>query len=388
MHRERLENALRKMLKVSKHFEQTCQMRSRVQQLALEDRRGQEPIIYSLDPLQDSRWSEFVTRHPRASVFHTTGWLQALQRTYGYDPVAFTTSAPNEALRNGLVFCAVRSWLTGSRLVSLPFSDHCEPLVETVDDMNALYCQVQRLATQGKWRYIEIRSRDRRLTCDEGFQIANSFYLHRVDLRPTLDSLLRSFHKDCVQRKLRRAVREGLRYEVGRSETLVRKLYSLLHLTRRRHHLPPQPLQWFRNIVSCVGEDACVRIVSKENHLAAGILTLNHGKTVVYKYGGSDTALNNLGGMALLFWKTIQEAKEAGAEVLDLGRSDHDNPGLIAFKDHWAAARSTLTYWRSAARGDTFQMDGRRLEVSKKIFHRLPSGLLVLAGKLLYRHIG
>src|SRR6185295_20146121 len=86
-------------------------------------------IAYTIDPLRDSRWPDLIVRYPNASVFHTRGWLEALRSTYGYVPVAFTTSAPNENLTNAVLFCAVRSWLTGSRLVSLPFSDHCEPLV-------------------------------------------------------------------------------------------------------------------------------------------------------------------------------------------------------------------------------------------------------------------
>jgi hypothetical protein len=49
---------------------------------------------HHLDPTNDSRWAEFVERHPRASVFHTVGWLEALRRTYGYEPVAYTTSSP------------------------------------------------------------------------------------------------------------------------------------------------------------------------------------------------------------------------------------------------------------------------------------------------------
>ena len=87
--------------------------------------------VYAIDPLRDARWPEFICRHPNASVFHTRGWLRAIQTTYGYEPIVFTTSAPSaEGLTNALLFCIVRSWLTGRRLVSLPFSDHCEPLVE------------------------------------------------------------------------------------------------------------------------------------------------------------------------------------------------------------------------------------------------------------------
>jgi CelD/BcsL family acetyltransferase involved in cellulose biosynthesis len=348
----------------------------------------QHITVHPLDPLGDPRWPEFVRRHPNASVFHTPGWLRALQRTYHYEPVAFTTSAPSEELKNALLFCAVRSWLTGSRLVSLPFSDHCEPLIESPEQFDELCLFVQHIAKQQRWKYVEMRSSNSTLKCEGDFQKAESFSLHRLDLRPTLDALLRSFHKNSVQQMIRRAEREGLTYEAGRSESLLAKLYGLLRLTRWRLHLPPQPVEWFRNLVACLAEDACIRIASKDGHPVAGILTLSHGKRVVYKYGGSDARVNNLGGMALLVWRTIREAKQAGAEELDLGRSDCDNLGLIAFKEHWAADRSILTYWRCPAVARPASTDRWRIRCAKQIFARLPGGVLTLAGRLLYRHIG
>src|SRR5215213_892093 len=94
--------------------------------------------VHAIDPLADSRWPQFVRSHPHASVFHTREWLDALQRTYGYTPVAYTTSAPGGNLHNAVVLCEVRSWLTGRRLVSIPFADHCEPLVAEPRDAAAL----------------------------------------------------------------------------------------------------------------------------------------------------------------------------------------------------------------------------------------------------------
>jgi hypothetical protein len=35
-----------------------------------------------------SRWETFIDGHPAASVFHGKPFLQALQITYGYSPVA------------------------------------------------------------------------------------------------------------------------------------------------------------------------------------------------------------------------------------------------------------------------------------------------------------
>ena len=76
--------------------------------------------FYQVDPTQDARWAELAERHPGASVFHSVAWLKALRRTYGYEPVAFTTSSPTGELKNGLVFCHVNSWLRKQKGRGLP----------------------------------------------------------------------------------------------------------------------------------------------------------------------------------------------------------------------------------------------------------------------------
>src|ERR1700720_1263016 len=112
--------------------------------------------IYKLNPLQDRRWESFVDRHPRGSVFHTMEWLEALRRTYGYEPVVYTTTPPACELSNGVVFCRIRSWLSGSRLVSLPFSDHCEPLASS-EELAELIHWLRASRQRKNWKYIELR---------------------------------------------------------------------------------------------------------------------------------------------------------------------------------------------------------------------------------------
>jgi hypothetical protein len=344
--------------------------------------------VYSFDPLEDSRWTEFVARHPKASIFHTSGWLRALHRTYRFEPVAFTTSRPTDDLQNALVFCAVRSWLTGSRLVSLPFSDHCEPLVDRPDELQALCSSVLRHRSKERWRYVEIRPTKPDASLEVGFGQGQTFLLHRLDLRPDLDVLRSSLHKDSIRRKIRRAERERLTYEQGRGEPLLSKLCYLLELTRWRHQVPLQPRAWFDNLIECLGENVCIRIASKDGRPVAGILTLGHGKSVVYKYGGSDAHLNSLGGTPFLFWKIIQEAKHMGALELDLGRSDCGAAGLIAFKERLAATRSTLTYWRYPEMTPSTSKNAWAMGVAKRVFGWLPNGVRRATGTLLYPHIG
>ena len=72
--------------------------------------------VYEIDPLCEPHWQEFLQRDPWASVSHAVGWLEALKRTCGYEPVAYTTSTPGVELADAWVFCRISSWLTGRRL--------------------------------------------------------------------------------------------------------------------------------------------------------------------------------------------------------------------------------------------------------------------------------
>src|SRR2546427_4587933 len=219
---------------------------------------------YRIDPLLDPRWAELAERHPRASVFHTPGWLEALRRTYGYEPVAYTTTPLGTELTNGVVLCRVYSRITGRRLVSLPFSDHCEPLVERSEDLEGLLRALELDCRREGWNYVEIRPRTACAFPPAWLAPARAFYFHTVDLSPDLALIFRRFHKNCTQRKIQRAEREGLTYEEGRSDALLESFCHLLLRTRRRQQLPPHPRDWFRNVVACLGDKVKIRIASKD----------------------------------------------------------------------------------------------------------------------------
>lgn len=343
--------------------------------------------VYTLDPLRDARWAEFVDRHESASVFHTVPWLQAIRRTYGYSAVVYTTNPPDSRLTNGVVLCQIRSWLTGRRLVSLPFSDHCAPLLDSPEAGDAIYGELRKLVEAGKWQYVELRPMEK-LSPAQGAVDTPPFYLHILDLSPTADQLFKSLHKDCVQRKVRRAEREQLEYQTGNTRPLIEAFYRLMILTRRKHQLPPQPIEWFYNIAETMGDKLAVKAAFKDGKEVAAILTLQHGKTMVYKYGASDQQFANMGGTPLLFWKAISEAKEAGLTALDLGRSDTDNEGLIDFKNRLGAQSMMLSYQRWSRKQASAENKVPGGQLARQLFSVMPDSILRMTGRILYRHVG
>jgi hypothetical protein len=347
--------------------------------------------IHTLNPLLDDRWGDLVVRHPKASVFHQRGWLEALARTYGYEPIVFTTSSPTAELRNGLVFCRVSSWLTGTRLVSLPFSDHCEPICDSGEELNSLINYSQAVMERQGWQYLELRPIDEDFGGPGGgfsCQPAGTYFLHLIDLRPELDEIFQSLNKDSVRRRIQRGEQAGLVEKCGTSPELLRDFYKLLVTTRSRHQLPPPPYAWFQNIVQSMGNGLEIRAAYQENNPIAAILTLRFKEIGYFKYGCSDFRFNKFGATPWLLWKAIAAAKMNGAVEFDLGRTQEDNAGLLNFKNHWVARHKRLVYRRFPGTPFIEMVDGWKLKVAKRVFSHMPDRLLAVTGRLLYRHIG
>jgi len=350
--------------------------------------RGDE-AVYRFNPLFDARWNRFLSSHPNSSVFHSSAWLRALQSTYGYTPLAFTTSPPNAELSNAVVFCLVDSWLTGKRLVSLPFSDHCE-LLTSEPDWVTISSKLSDELRQQKLRYIEFRSSPG-MTIADAPRCEVAYCTHRLDLGPSIDEIFKNFHKDSIQRKIRRAQREGLAYEEGQSDSLLAAFDQLWLMTRRRHLAPPQPARWFRNLVQSFGQALKIRVAFKSRHPIAAVLTLQYKDHLLYKYGCSDAAFHPLGGIHFLLWQSILEAKRGGMRVFDFGRSDVRHEGLITFKGRWGTDRSEVNYVQvlgaTGSRRDHTHDDWRINGIAQYTRY-LPDSLFRAFGTLVYPHIG
>jgi hypothetical protein len=291
------------------------------------------------------------------------------------------------------VFCQVESWLTGRRLVALPFSDHCEWLVDKKEDTRAICTTLEQAIERERWRYIELRP-----LCIGGLPIPLvrsqiRYTFHELDLRPKLETIFANFHKSSIQRKIGRADREGLTYCEGSSDLLLNHFYRLLRMTRRRHRLPPQPRRWFANLIQYCGDGVKIRVAFKEGRPVAAMITARYKDTMVYKYGCSDARFNRFGGMHLLFWNSIREAKNSGLRCFDFGRTDADQQGLITFKGRWGATQSVLDYSRysvGASSNHIFDLSAGtwKVKAAKSVLSHLPSTVVDRIGQALYGHVG
>jgi CelD/BcsL family acetyltransferase involved in cellulose biosynthesis len=343
--------------------------------------------VFEIDPTADQRWDSFVQAHSQASIFHTRAWLQSLRRTYGYRPGAVATTQDGYRLSAAIPFCEVTGFFGKRRLVSLPFSDHCQPLFDTEEQLRGLIAHLRAKRDAEKWDYLELRPTES-IAMTLRLEESERFAFHRLNLRRNPEEILASLHKDCVQRKIRRAQKAGLAVEDGTTDALLKKFYQLLVMTRRRYGLPAQPTQWFRNLASEFGSNLTISVASSAGRPIAGIITIRHNRTLVYKYGGADRRFGSLGGMQLLMWRAIQRATQDGLWEFDLGRSDITDSGLVTFKDRWGAEQSILSYRRYGTMPSTRLAKTYQSSIGKYVWAHTPKAVLTAAGRVLYRQLG
>ena len=350
-------------------------------------------MTQTLDPLTDPRWRELVQRDARASAFHTPEWLEALRRTYGFVPVVYATDSSRSELRNAIPFCAVTSWVTGRRLVSLPFSDHCEPLVDGPAPLGEILDHVTADARRRGWRYVQLRPRTGAATTGaRGFRHGESNYHHTIDLRPDLDTLFKGIKTD-NRTAIRKAERSGLRHLVGRDAAFVRAYFALHVMTRSTQGVPPQPAAWFQNLARSLGDMLDIHLLLQDDTPIAGMVTIQFRDQLMCKYTASDRLRDHTGLGKSLLWQSIRRAKERGATSLDWGRCEPVDVGLAQYKERFGAQRSENSYLRfSSVPADPVPAARPRAQwvagAARSVIPRLPPSVLRVAGRFAYRHVG
>jgi hypothetical protein len=340
------------------------------------------PVI--VNPLEQPRWDEQVATLPEATFFHGTAWARVLRDTYSHQPVYFCRYA-GEQLQQLLPVMEVSSPLTGRRGVSLPFADFCSPLNGGVEDLSELYAFAMEHGRKRNWRYLEARGRFNRWS---GATPSVSFFGHTIHLGG--DSGMFRGMDGAMRRGIRKAEQSKVQVEFGKSAEDMRVFFALHRHSRRRHGLPPQPVEFFDNIARDVfgPGHGFVAIARHEGRPIAAAVFFHSGQLGLYKFGASDYQFQHLRPNNLLMWEAIRHCATMGLTDLHLGRTSLFNDGLRHFKLGFGALEETIQYAKYDFRRNAFVSDVDRSEGPLNIMFRcLPMPLLTQAGRVFFTQL-
>jgi CelD/BcsL family acetyltransferase involved in cellulose biosynthesis len=348
---------------------------------------GADLASVEVDPVTDPRWAQLVERAPGALAFHHPAWMRLLGAQYGYAFDACCLVAPDGRLVAGLPVAEIRSRVTGARLVALPFSDLCPPLVAADAPRESGRELVGALDAMRRRRGLALEVRGGGTVLDEGTAVSR-FHHHVLTLEPDLRAVERRFRKPQALRGVRRARREGLVVERRTDASALAEFYTLHLATRHRLGMPTQPRRFVLRFSELFAAGlGFVLLVRRDDRALAGAVFLAHRGVLTYKYGASDAASLALRPNNLLFWEAIRWGVETGMHSLDFGRTDWGHDSLRAFKHSWGADESELHYHRLGGAGRAAH-GGRATRALGTVIRRGPPVVSRLTGEILYRHAG
>jgi len=340
-------------------------------------------MVRILDPRCLSWWDAFVLKDSSATFFHCAAWARAITATYGYKPRYFV----GEGQSGWCVIpvMEIRSILTGKRGVGLPFSD----TVAVLGDGDAVQMEtldaLKDFAARRHWRSIELRDSIGK----PGFSSSVRYVHHAIRLSRGSEIVEKSLH-DSIRRSIRKGERSGVTVVYSQSMEAMEGFYRLHCLTRKRHGLPPPPLEFFRNLWrhAISPGHGFVVCASWRGRMVAAAVFLVFGETATYKYGASLDGYTELRANHLVMWRAIERCMSDGYGSLSMGRTDIGQAGLIRYKLGWGGEETILPYSRSGAPERHSTLKTAASNLLSKAVRRTPITVLRILGEAGYRHVG
>jgi hypothetical protein len=341
--------------------------------------------IFVLNPLNDPHWDNLLSTFDGATFFHTSAWARVLSESYGYTPFYFT-AIENGKLSGLIPVMEIKSFLTGKRGVSLPFSDMCEPLAVDQPTFKVLWEKAAAKGHKAGWKHIELRGGDGFL---EGASACAQHLAHTLELG-TDEAMVSGRFKPNIRRNIRKAEKEGVQVKLDHSFESIGAFYKLNCGTRRHHGLPPQPWLFFRKIYEHViaAGKGFVALAEYKNQVAAGAVFTFYRDQAIYKYGASDRSLHRLRPNNLVIWEAIRWCCRKGIRSLNFGRTEPENEGLVQFKRVWGTTEKIIRYFKFDLNKNAFVADSPGPNSSYRLFKQMPAPVLRVVGNILYRHVG
>ena len=347
-----------------------------------------------IDPLSDPNWDDFVGKHPYGWITHLAGWKLVLEKTFKqlHGHYIVLLDEDNSGYRAAMPLYLVNSWLTGRKLVSIPFATLSDPLVTNKMELQALLEGALRLQSVLKCDSIEVRAFNTLSIMEGGSLVPKSLYKHHyIELEPDLEKLKSRFHRSCVRQRINRAVQSNMNLIKGADEKALKDFYQLYLSGRKRLSLPPQPYEFFRSMWENFSTSGNIELLLAELNgmTIAGIILFRFNKRVSAEYAVTDDAFQNVSPNHFLFWEAIKSATIDGNRLFDFGRTNPDNINLMEFKSRWGTKVSDITH---------FQYPGTQNEIRNKeqsfaynllknICAKSPNAVFEMIGNFCYRHM-
>ena len=349
--------------------------------------------IRIIDPIKDKRWDNFVEHHSFGWICHLSGWKKVLEKSFKHMKGYHLVLLNNDTIQAALPLFEVKSWLTGRRLVSIPFATLSDPLISSSDDMDKLVDSALSLSKATGASYLEIRTlASSSLIQNTALGVTSFFKHHYLPLEDTPEKLMKKFHRTCVRQRITRATNSNIDLRTGETESDVKEFYQLYLLTRKRLGLPPQPYIFFRSLWEIFYPEKRITILlaRKNGGSIAGLIIFKFRDRVSVDFSVYDEKFLTISPTHYLFWEAVKSAYSEGYRIFDFGRTSPYNDTLMDFKRRWGTEIADLPYLyypKEMSRKIGTREKSMSYRLIKKLCSITPQPVFQNLGTFLYNHM-
>jgi len=352
--------------------------------------------VQIIDPTKDSKWDRFVEGHPFGWICHLSSWKRLLESCFSHIKGYFIALTDDNSgdIQAGLPIYQVKSWLTGNRLVSAPFATLFDPLATSPDQIEVLLGEAIRLAKDLGSSRIEIRAfQTASDIVNTDFISRIGFKHHYLDLKNSLDTVWKGFHRQSIRHKISKAMKNQILIKLAESEADLRKFYRLQLMTRKRLSLPLQPYKYFASMWHNFQPSGrlCLLLALRNNIPMAGLIFFLFKKKASAEFLATDNTFLNFYPNHILYWEAIKIAHQKGCGIFDFGRTSILNKGLLAFKEKWGTNiidLPTFYYPPEIERKSDLGESDLKYQAISLICRITPKSMQRILGDYVYRHMG
>jgi len=345
-----------------------------------------EMDIQIINPITYPAWDDILISCPDYTFFHSSAWAKVLNETYHYTPKYFAV-LEDGALPGLIPVMEVKSYLTGKRGVSLPFTDYSDAIINNGISFKNLFDHIAEYGESHGWKSFELRGGQNlpRLA-----STSSTYSRHILNLSYKTEEVFSGFSYS-TKRNIKEAIKKGVRVEVSQALDSIQEFYRLNCITRKRHGLPPQSFSFFKKVHEHIISKTLgfVVLASYEETVIAGAVYFYYGEKAFWKYGASDKRFHRLRPNNLVLWEAIKWFSQNGYKSICFGRTEPGNGGLRKFKAGWGASEREEKYCKYHFRKNEFIKDSLEIKnIYHRVFRKMPLPLLNTVGTLLYKHVG
>ena len=347
-----------------------------------------------IDPLEDARWSLYVNNHPYGTIYHHSCWMKVITFTYHHaTPLCYVIEDRKKNIQGAIPCFIVKSKLTGTRIVSMPFTSYCDPLVDDKEDFAKLLDAIINELGNLSASYYELRAlRSMDQIPRDKLKCHNYYKTHILDLRGGFNKIKQAFHKSSIVCTVRKAVKCGVKVREAVSEEDLMKFYFIHAITRKRHGFPIQPYRLFENMWKILRPQGYLTLLLAELDRTAigGVVLFKFKDTVSIEHAGSIPKYLSLRPNHILWWRAVETACSEGYKYCDFGKSPPENKGLLDFKKRWGAEIHDLPYFYYPKIKGTMALEQNNFKhiLLRSLGKHMPLSMAKIMGKIAYHHLG